>query len=81
MGNRKTDQGDTPSVFYRSCKSGGQSRAPGRGVPTALMIQSNTCVTNSPVTGPSSRAVMGAALTDVRSVPSNPQGGTTARLA
>lgn len=45
-----------------------------------LMTKSNTCMTNSPVTGPSFRAVMGASLTDVTGVLRNPRGVTTAEL-
>lgn len=37
-----------------------------------LMTKSNTCMTNSPVIGPSFGAVMGASLTDVTGVLSNP---------
>lgn len=49
-------------------------------VPIELMTKSNTCMTNNPITGPSLRAVTGAALTDVTGVLSNPQGVTTAEL-
>lgn len=45
-----------------------------------LITKSNTCMTNNPIIGPSLGAVMGAVLTDVTGVLSNPWGVTTAEL-
>lgn len=75
--NRETNRGKIHCTFSRRYRKAGFLA----GVRTELITGSSTCMTNNLVISPSLQAVMGATLTDVTGVLSNPQEVTTAELA